>query len=239
MSTAVVIGVGPGLGMSIAHRVGREGYTVALISRSGARHAGYVSALADKGVEAEAWVADVREREQLLSTLDAVEARLGPVDLLYYGPGAVDLDAERPGPITTTTAEEVRGVMAGVYPAIDTANRVLPGMLERGAGGLLFAGGLSAVAPLPFLGATAVSTAALHNYVVTLNAGLAGTGVYAGSLVIGGLVERGDIHQLVAANPEQFGGVPATTLDPDEIAEGAWDLYTARDRAHAVFSVFG
>ncbi|MFL6126223.1 SDR family NAD(P)-dependent oxidoreductase [Actinophytocola sp.] len=240
MSTAAVIGVGPGLGMSIAHRVGREGYTVALVSRSDTRHAGYVSSLAEEGIAAEAFTADVRDRATLLSTLDAIEARLGPIDLLYYGPGAVDLDAQRPGPITATTAEEVRDlVSATVYPAIDVVNRVLPGMLDRGSGGLLIAGGLSAVQPMPFLGALAVAAAALHNYVVTLNAGLAGTGVHAGSLVIGGLVERGDIHQLVKADPDRFGGVPPRTLDPDDIAEGAWELYRTRARAEAVFSVFG
>jgi short-subunit dehydrogenase len=239
MSTAVVVGVGPGLGMSIAHRFGREGYAVALVSRSNTRHPAYVAELADKGVAAEAFAADVRDRAGLLSTLDTIEARLGAVDLLYYGPGAIDLDAERPGPITGTTAAEVRSLMEGVYPAVDVVNRVLPGMLDRGAGGLLFAGGLSAVRPMPFLGAPAVTSAALHNYVVTLSAGLAGTGVHAAALVIGGLVERGDIHQLVAAHPERFGGVPPTTLDPDEIAEAAWDLYTRRERAAEVFSTLG
>ncbi|HEX6352682.1 SDR family NAD(P)-dependent oxidoreductase [Actinophytocola sp.] len=231
--TAAVIGVGPGLGMSIAHRLGREGYSVALVSRSDRRHADYVSALADAGVKAEAFVADVGNRDQLLSTLDAI----GPVDLLYYGPGAADLDAPRSS-ITEATADEVRQAMTGVYPAMDIVNQVLPGMLERGEGGLLFAGGLSAVQPIPFLGAFAVSSAALRNYVLTLNAGLTGTGVYAGTLTIGGLIERGDIHQLVLSQPEKFGGVPSRTLDPDEIAETAWRLYTERDRAEAVVSVF-
>ncbi|WP_246291808.1 hypothetical protein [Lentzea indica] len=32
--TAVVLGVGPGLGMSVAQRFGREGYDVVLLSRS-------------------------------------------------------------------------------------------------------------------------------------------------------------------------------------------------------------
>ncbi|HYQ63303.1 SDR family NAD(P)-dependent oxidoreductase [Actinophytocola sp.] len=238
MSTAVVIGVGPGLGMSIAHRLGREGLTVALVSRSDTRHAGYLSALADKGAAAETFVADVHDPGRLLSTLDTIEARLGPIEVLYYGPGAVDLDAPRPGPITETTADEVRSVMAGVYPAVDVVNRVLPGMLDRGAGGLLFAGGLSAVRPMPFLGALAVSSAALRNYAVTLNAGLADTGVYAGTLTIGGLVARGDIHELVVSHPEQFGGMPPTTLDPDDIADAAWRMYTDRDRAEEVFTVY-
>lgn len=221
--------------MSMAHRFGRAGHTVALVSRTDTRHAGYVSALADKGIKAEAYVADVRDRDQLLSTVDAIGAK-DILDVVYYGPGAVDL-AQRPGPITETTADEVRSLMDGVYPAIDIAGRVLPGMLARGTGGLLFAGGLSAVLPMPVLGSLAVTSAALRNYVVTLNAGLAGTGVYAGTLTIGGLVERGDIHQLVLSQPALFGDVPARTLNPDDIAEAAWAMYTTRDRAEEVFNV--
>ena len=234
MSTAVVVGAGPGLGMSMAHRFGRAGHTVALVSRTDTRHAGYVSALADRGVKAESYVADVRDHDQLMSTLDSIE----DVEVLYYGPGTIDLD-QRPGPITETTAAEVRSMMDGVYPAIEVVGRVLPGMLARGAGGLLFAGGLSAVAPMPFLGALAVTSAALRNYVVTLNAGLAGTGVYAGTLTIGGLVERGDIHRFALSQPERFGDVPPRTLNPDDIAETAWEMYTTRDRAEEVFDVLG
>lgn len=235
MPTAAVIGVGPGLGMSMAHRFGREGYDVALVSRSDARHAGYVSALADGGISARAFAADIHDRDLLALTLD----RIGDVDLLYYGPGAMDPAAAPPESVTETTADQVRQAMTGVYPAIDVVNRVLPGMLERGTGGLLFAGGLSSVRPMPFLGAHAVSAAALRNYAVTLNAGLAGTGVYAGTLTIGGLVERGDIHRAMAADPERFGGLLERTLNPDDIAESAWELYTKRDRAEEVFSAFG
>ena len=84
--TVVVLGVGPGLGMSIAHRFGREGYEVVLVSRSGDRHAGYLAELADAGVTARAFALDLRDRGQLMSTLDAI----GPVDVVYYGPGATD-----------------------------------------------------------------------------------------------------------------------------------------------------
>jgi short-subunit dehydrogenase len=144
-----------------------------------------------------------------------------------------------PRSITETTADEVRDAMSVVYPAVEIVGRVLPGMLERGAGGLLFAGGLSAVRPLPPLGALAVSSAALRNYAVTLNAGLAGTGVHAGTLTIGGLIERGDIHQMATSQPGLFGDVAPKTLDPDELAESAWELYEKRDRAEAIFSVLG
>ncbi|MCG8926824.1 SDR family NAD(P)-dependent oxidoreductase [Lentzea sp. CC55] len=228
--TAVVLGVGPGLGLSVAHRFGREGYDVVLVSRSAQRHEGYLAGLAAQGVKARAFAADVREPGQLRSTLDSI----GPVDVVYYGPGATDL-GEAPEDIAVTTSEDARRAMGWLYPAIDVVQHVLPGVAERG-GGLLFAGGLSAVRPMPMLGALALSGAALRNYALTLNAALAGKGVYAGTLTIGGLVERGDIHRAVTAAPEKFGEV--RTLDPDAIADVAWRMFVRRDRAEEVFSVF-
>ncbi|GAA4492116.1 SDR family NAD(P)-dependent oxidoreductase [Actinoallomurus oryzae] len=232
--TVVVLGVGPGLGMSIAHRFGREGYAVALVSRSGSRHGGYLSALADAGVEASALTADVRDRDRLWSVLDTIADRHGSVDVVYYGPGAVDPSA-RPVPIDRIGSDAVRESMSAVYPAVDVVEKVLPGMTERREGGLLFAGGLSAVVPLPALGALALASAALRNYALTLNAGLAGSGVYAGTLTIGGLIERGDIHRLVTSQPGGPGEV--ASLDPDLIADEAWRLYTDRDRPEATFDV--
>jgi NADP-dependent 3-hydroxy acid dehydrogenase YdfG len=228
--TAVVLGAGPGLGMSIAHRFGREGYDVALLSRRSDRHGDYLKSLAAAGVQGRAFAVDVRDRGQLLSTLDEV----GPVDVVYYGPGATDLK-DMPGEITSTTSDDARDAMNWLYPAVDVVQHVLPGVVERG-GGLLFAGGLSAVRPMPVLGALALSSAALRNYAVTLNAALAEKGVYAGTLTIGGVVERGDIHQTVKSMPEQFGSLAGHTLNPDDVAETAWQMFVERDRAEEVFS---
>ena len=234
--TIAVIGVGPGLGMSVAHRFGREGYRVALVSRSAARHADYRASLAGAGVGAETFVADVRDRDRLLSTVDTIAERHGRIDVVYYGPGAIDADA-RPTPITDVDRSSVERAMSWVYPAVDVAAHVLPGMLERGEGGLLFAGGLSSVVPLPALGNLALSSAALRNYALTLNAGVAERGVYAGTLTIGGLVERGDIHQLVLSmNPGEFATDGAKTLNPDDLADAAWDMFVKRDRAETVFN---
>ncbi|NJP89652.1 SDR family NAD(P)-dependent oxidoreductase [Nonomuraea sp. FMUSA5-5] len=236
--TAVVIGAGPGLGLSVAHRFGREGYAVALVSRSDARHARYVASLAAAGVEAAAFVADVRDHDRALAALDAIVERFGTIDVLYYGPGAADLDAAPLPPITGITSEDVREAMEVVYPTVALVGKVLPRMVERGEGGLLFAGGLSAVMPMPALGSLAISSAALRNYALTLNAALADQGVYAGSLIIGGLIERGDIHAHVMSRPELFGDAGIRTLDPDAIADTAWDLYAKRDRPEATFSAF-
>jgi NAD(P)-dependent dehydrogenase (short-subunit alcohol dehydrogenase family) len=236
--TAVIIGAGPGLGLSIARRFGREGYTPALVSRSAARHGGYLASLAEDGIDAGSFTADVRDQAQVRSVLEAITGCYGTIDLLYYGPATVD-PAALPKPINETVPAAVREAMSWVYPAIDITAQVLPEMTGRGSGGLLFAGGLSAVRPMPALGALAVASAALRNYALTLNAGLAGTGVYAGTLTIGGLIERGDIHRYVASQPGQFGETAIPSLNPDEIADTAWDLHIKRDRAEATFSALG
>lgn len=233
---AVVLGAGPGLGLSVAHRFGRAGYDVALVSRTDTRHVGYLASLADAGITAEAFVGDVRTG--VLTVLDTIAERFGTIDFVYYGPASTDPDSF-PGPITEADSAAVERAMSWVYPAVDVVGRVLPGMRERGRGGLLFAGGLSSIRPMPALGALAVSAAALRNYAVTLHAGLDGTGVYAGSLTIGGVIERGDIHRLVASQPAEFGDVAELTLDPDAIADAAWRMYSDGREAEGVFSVFG
>lgn len=236
--TAVIVGVGPGLGLSMAHRIGREGYHVVLISRSADRHQDYLSTLAAQGITGTALAADVRDRSQLITALDQAAAVDGAVDLLYYGPGAVD-PSVRPETITETNVENARSALEWVYPAVDAVQTVLPGMIERGRGGLIFAGGLSGARPMPMLGGLALSSAALRTYALTLNAALTEQGVFAGILTIGGLVDRGDIHQMITQSPESFGPViPESILNPDEIAEEAWQLFTRRDQAELIFSTF-
>jgi len=238
MTSVVVIGAGPGLGMSIAHRFGREGYAVELVSRSARRHDAYLAELSAAGITARAHAADVRDPERMRAVLADAAAANGGVGVLYYGPASLD-PSSFPVPITEAGAAEVREAMAYVYPAVDAAAAVLPGMIERGDGGLLFAGGLSSVLPMPQLGNLALASAALRNYALTLNAGLAGTGVYAGTLTIGGAIARGDIHAYVTGDPERFGDIEAGTLDPDDIAGTAWEMYVERDRAEAVFNAIG
>ncbi|WP_208720010.1 hypothetical protein [Amycolatopsis circi] len=59
--------------------------------------------------------------------------------------------------------------------------------------------------------------------------------MYAGSLIIGGLIERGDIHRMVAGQPEKYGDAGGRTLDPDAIAGVAWKMFSAGDSAESVF----
>lgn len=234
--TALIVGVGPGLGMSMAHQLGRQGYRLALVSRT--RHPQYIDELAAKGIQADGFTADVRDRDQLLAAVAEATALTGQLDLVYYGPGGADPDSW-PVPITEVDSDSVRRAFGWVYPAVDVVSTVLPAMLERGSGAIMFAGGLSGAQPMPALGNLALMSAALRNYALTLHAGLGDRGIYAGTLTIGGVIDRGDIHAMIAAAPDTYGDVGPATLDPDKIAEVAWAMISERDRAEEIFSVFG
>lgn len=227
----IVLGAGPGLGMSVAHRFGAHGYGVALISRSPARHADYLRSLADAGVDAAAFTADAADPQALRAAVDATRARFGRIDVGYYGPASADALF---GDITTLDAAGAESALRGVVPAVDFASLLIPELTERGSGGLLFAGGLSSVVPMPPLGGLALASAALRNYAVTLHAALEPSGIYAGTITIGGLIERGDIHDAVVGNQEMPAGVAAATLDPDELAEMVWQLYLDGTEPEAV-----
>ncbi|TQM15296.1 SDR family NAD(P)-dependent oxidoreductase [Pseudonocardia kunmingensis] len=228
-----VLGAGPGLGMSMARRFGREGFAVALVSRSATRHDGYRAELGAIGVEARSYVADVTDADQVRGVLARIATELGEIDTVYSGPASPDaLGSLVPLPDADGAAVRVP-FESVVVPAADLVAAVLPPLLARGGGALFFAGGLSGVLPMPMLGALAPAAAALRMYVLTLHAALRERGVHAGILTIGGLIERGDIHQAFAAR----GGPLPGTLDPDEIAAAAWSMYVERDRAEATFDV--
>ncbi|CRZ13884.1 SDR family NAD(P)-dependent oxidoreductase [Mycolicibacterium neworleansense] len=227
----VVLGAGPGLGMSVAQRFGAEGYRVALISRSSQRHPAYLAALAANGIEAAAYAADASEPDQLRAAVDAARARFGRIDVGYYGPAAFETAPS--DDITELDVPGARAALDSVIPAVDFAGLLLPELRKRGSGGLLFAGGLSSVMPMPQLGGLALAAAALRNYAVTLHAALAPAGIYAGTLTIGGLIDRGDIHRAMSGSDE-FAGVAIHTLNPDDLAGQIWQLYTNRSDAEAV-----
>jgi NAD(P)-dependent dehydrogenase (short-subunit alcohol dehydrogenase family) len=219
--------------MSVAHRFGAAGYRVGLISRSDKRHPDYLGSLDDAGVEAVAFTADATERHSLRHAVEAVRAQFGRVDVGYYGPAAMD---SLPDDLLTLDGPAAEEALRGVVPAVDFASLLIPELTERGSGGLLFAGGLSSVVPMPALGGLALASAALRNYAITLHAALAPAGVYAGTITIGGLIERGDIYESFTKGPGSFGDVAAGTLDPDELAETLWQLYLDGTEAEVVIN---
>lgn len=224
MKTIAIFGAGPGLGRAVARRFGREGFQVALVARDRSRLDSMASDLAGEGVEAAGFPADLTDRQAALGAVDAIQSRFGPVDVLEYSPTPGAQLRRRPSELDVAVVAQLLELY--VLAPIALVGRVLPGMLERGGGGLLFAMGAAAKYPAPRL-AGGMVLSSLRNYVHTLNAELGPRNVYAGTLVIGALIEG----SAAARNPSAWGNGQVAVVAADDLAERCWDMYLKRDRA--------
>jgi 3-oxoacyl-[acyl-carrier protein] reductase len=82
MRVALVTGSSRGLGRHIAHRLGREGFAVAVNGLDSAEAGAVAKEIHDSGATAEAFAADVTDERQVVELVSRISARLGPVDVL-------------------------------------------------------------------------------------------------------------------------------------------------------------
>ena len=84
--TIAIFGAGTGLGASVAARFGREGYKVALIARSPTGLDLLKAKLAEQGIEALSFPADLTDLADIPSLVQAIEAQLGSIDVALFSP---------------------------------------------------------------------------------------------------------------------------------------------------------
>ncbi|MFE5311301.1 SDR family NAD(P)-dependent oxidoreductase [Isoptericola sp. NPDC056605] len=209
MTTLAIIGAGPGLGLSVARRFGREGFSVALVARDAAKLDRLASGLRDDGVTAAGYVADARDRDALTAALDRAAAELGPVEVLQYSPVPA---REFMKPALETTADDLVGPleMSVLGPAA-AVQHVLPGMRALGRGTVLFPNGGSAVRPRDAVTGTSVAFAAEGAYARLLHDALAPEDIHVAQLII----------------PLGIGG-GEPDHDPDALAQRLWELHVER-----------
>lgn len=230
MSTIAIFGAGPSLGLAVARKFGHEGFRVALVARTADRLNEMAAELGGEGIEAAGFPADLTDPASALAAADAVEDRFGPIDVIEYSPTPGE-DSPRPLPSQIDAAIVAPLLDKHLSTPLAIVRRVLPGMLERGNGALLFALGSSARYPMPRLASGGMVGAALRSYVHALHAELAPRGVYAGTLLIGALIDGSAAHRDAAAWSADTGASELPVVTAGDLAERYWDLYVKRDRA--------
>jgi NAD(P)-dependent dehydrogenase (short-subunit alcohol dehydrogenase family) len=219
MPTIAIVGAGPGLGLSIGKVFGRNGFSVALVSRTQEKLDRLAGDLADAGIDAAGFAADVMDRSSLAAAFDRITRRFGDIDVLEYSPAPHDPvpGITMAGPLDVTADNIQPQLDYYLYGGIAAARQVLPGMIERGSGTLLYTTGGSSVDPLaapPEFATVAIGSTALRAWVLKLHQATAGTGVYAAHVPLFVWIGTG--------GPE---------TRPDTIAGHYWDIYTKRDGA--------
>lgn len=215
---AVIAGVGPGSGAAIARKLAKEGCAVGLIARS----SDYLSQLSGELQATKspvAWAkADVSDTKEIKSAFEQLRQALGPIDLLVFhasagGPFGQRLLSIDPKDFTQSWAI---GTLGGLL----CAQAVVPEMLKKGAGAILFTGATSSVrgASISF----SSSKFALRGLVQSLARELWPQGIHVAHVVIDAVI--GDTG--TADTPPG----PEPLLDPDAMAEAYWQL-AVQDRS--------
>lgn len=223
MPTIAIVGAGSGLGLSIAKVFGRHGFSVALVARTQENLDGLAAQLREAGTEAAGFAADVTDRPSLAAAFTRIRERFGQVDVLEYSPAPKTSTGVMTAPLDATVDNLQPQLDYYLYGGLTAAQQVLPEMIERDAGTLLFTTGgssLDVCASPPEFGNIAVATAALRAYVLKLNQVLTGTGVYAAHVPIFAWIGSG--------GPE---------TQADTIAELYWDIYTKREGAEHPYDI--
>jgi NADP-dependent 3-hydroxy acid dehydrogenase YdfG len=216
--TIAILGAGSGLGLATAQRFARAGFQVAMVGRRQAR----LDALAAEVDGAtRTFATDVTDHDRLAKTL----AEIGDVDVMMFGATGMDEPLSTPLELHAQ-ALRFQLELRLVAPVVAT-QLVLPGMLARGAGTLLYATGTSAIEPMAMLGNVSIAATGLRTYVRLVHAEASPHGVHAGLLAVGGLVEGSEAR-------ERFTGLDVPTLRPSDLAEVLWDMHVRRGQVERV-----
>jgi NAD(P)-dependent dehydrogenase (short-subunit alcohol dehydrogenase family) len=211
--TAVIAGVGPGLGESLARRFAAEGCQVALFARSGE----YIESLAESLPDPGAGLAvetDLRVVEQIRNGFETVRSAFGPVDVLVNHASAASWE----GLLDASVSEFERAWAVGGRGAFVSSQEAVQDMLETGGGTIIFTGATSSVRSLGgAIGFTATKFAA-RGMAMDIAQEYGPAGIHVGHVVIDGQIDE----------PEARGMLPEreadTFLDPDRLAETYWHL---------------
>jgi NAD(P)-dependent dehydrogenase (short-subunit alcohol dehydrogenase family) len=182
---AVVSGVGPGLGRSIALALAREGASVVLAARDRARLEAIrdeIECLGGQGVAVPTDVTIAAQADRLLA--DALE-RFGTVDILVN-------NGHHQGDFTRLEESDLEGWSdifgVNLYGPMRLTQGVLPAMRDAGSGCILNVNSGAVISSKPTLGAYSASKSALASVTKTLalevgRYGIRVNGIYVSSMI--------------------------------------------------------
>lgn len=200
---ALIVAAGPGVGASLARRLGREGYSVSLLARNESRLAELGTSLQAEGITAGWTGCDVTDDAELTAAVTRFGAFADRLDVVHFNAVAF-----RAGTATELSAAALLADLAvGTASLLTVVSAALP-FLQPG-GCVLATGGGAADSPMASAASLGVQKAALRNLIAVLDADLRRRGVRAASMTVRGVI------------------APGTPFDPDLIAGALSELAAA------------
>ncbi|XP_058228447.1 uncharacterized protein LOC131336575 isoform X2 [Rhododendron vialii] len=239
-SIAAIVGVGPNLGRSIARKFAHEGYTVAILARDLGRLSRFADEIArEEKSQVFAIRIDCSDSRSVREAFEGVLS-LGFVEVLVY-------NAYQPIPPVPTNFADIRidafekSLAVSSVGAFHCAQQVLPGMVERGRGTILFTGCSASLNGIAGFSELCCGKFALRGLSQCLAREYQGLGVHVAHVIIDGIVgsPRGPSTSqqrlLTGENHHQQhrhqqgggggGGGGDGSMDPDAVALTYWHLH--------------
>ena len=210
---AVVTGVGPGLGASLVRRFA-ESYAVAIIARKADYLKGLAGEIRGSGATVLDLTCDVGDRTQVTEAFRKIRAELGEPEVLLYNAGSGTF-----GTITDITPDQYEADWrVNALGAFLAAREVVPGMIARGRGTMLFTGATAGVKA----GAKSVSFGpakfAMRGLAQSLARDLGPKGIHVSWINVDGSIDIPGARRLKPALADD------DFLRPEAIAETYWHL---------------
>jgi NAD(P)-dependent dehydrogenase (short-subunit alcohol dehydrogenase family) len=213
---AAVLGVGPGLGASVARRFAGEGFGVALMARREESVAGVREEIEGGGGTALSVSADATDPDSVAAAFELVRGELGDPEVFVYNAGAFQM-----GGILDLSPEQFdecfRANCAGAFYA---AQQVLPAMAEAGHGTILLTGASAALRGKARFSALAVGKFGLRALAQSMAREFGPQGLHVSHVIVDGQINTPRARDMFPDREEH------TLLSPDAIAETYWLLHS-------------
>jgi NAD(P)-dependent dehydrogenase (short-subunit alcohol dehydrogenase family) len=207
--------VGPGLGSALAETFAKEGLAVALLARSEKAASAARDVIVEKGGTARVYACDASDPASVTSAFAGVQTDMGAPDVLLYNAGFFQIA----GILEIAPAEFERAWRMNCFGALLVSQAVLPAMLERRRGTLLFTGASASLRGSARFATLAVGKFGLRALVQSMARELGPQGIHVAHVVVDGVIDTPRTRSMLA------GREAPTMLAPAAIARTFWSLY--------------
>jgi len=212
---AAVVGVGSGLGRALAVRFARGGFAVALVARQDSSSRPVQNEIEGFGGTARSYASDATDEQSVGAAFARIRQELGEPEVLVYNAGAFKAG----GILELSASDFEQAWRVNCLGGLLTAQAVVPGMLERGRGTILFSGATASVRGSARFAGLAVGKFGLRALAQSMARELGPKGIHVAHVVIDGGIDSPRARTMFA------GRDPQTFLAPTAIAECYWNIH--------------
>ena len=215
-NVAVVVGVGPGLGASVARRFAREGFAVALVARGKDKLEPVQGDIEKAGGSALSVTADATDPASVSAAFSQIREQLGDPTVLVYNAGTFVFKG-----IVDTAPEEFETCWkANCMGGFLAAREVLPAMVEAGRGTILLTGATASLRGGGKFANLAVGKFGLRALAQSMAREFHPQGIHVAHVIVDGQIDGPKTRARGGDRPDE------TFLAPDSMADTYWHLHS-------------